>query len=189
MAGQLPLLGAGAPPIQDYIVLGSLRSPGICVVRNGSSPRKWDERQGYGFSGATTVFMGTGLARPEVDIILWEPEDGLQWALWRIFAELLKKPSPGKPITGLGIQHPQLNAPPLSITDVVVEDVSQWTQDDDGLWTCTIKFIEYRRPLPILKRPEISIPAVAVPAPTVRDAGDAQLQQLIKRLDARVAKG
>ena len=49
-------------PYQDYIVLAGQRSPGLAVVRGSDSPRKWDVRNGYGFSGATIVYTGLGLA-------------------------------------------------------------------------------------------------------------------------------
>ena len=39
-----------SPPIQDFIVLGGLRSPGRATVAGAGSPRDWDIRKGWAFS-------------------------------------------------------------------------------------------------------------------------------------------
>lgn len=142
----------GGPPHQDWIYLGGQRSPGLAVVKGAGSPRNWDIRAGYGMTGAFVVFTGQGLAKFDVDIFAWEKE---HFDDWKKFARrVLMAPSVGLRPRSLPISHPTLNAPPLSILQVVVEDVTQWEQgSDDGLWACTIKLIEYREPIPILLTP------------------------------------
>ncbi|MDQ2782605.1 MAG: hypothetical protein M3Y26_08760 [Actinomycetota bacterium] len=162
----------GAAPEQDYIILAAVKSPGRAYIKSAGSPRDWDIRKGYGFSGASVVFTGNGLAKFEVDIELWLPS---HWLDWKAFAKLLAKPGGLTPIVGLGISHPLLTTPPLSITSVVVEDVSQFVQNEEGSHVCTIKFIEYKRPLPALSKPIAEIPAASKALPTATDAVNAEI--------------
>lgn len=143
----------GGPPYRDYIMLAGKRSPGLAVVRGAGSPRNWDIRQGYGFTGAFVVFTGGGLAKFEVDIFAWESS---HFEDWKTFARrTLMPPTRGMRALSMSIAHPQLNDPPLSITQVVIEDVTQWEQSpsDDGLWARTIKMIQFRGPMPALITP------------------------------------
>lgn len=133
----------------DYIDLGGQRSPGLAEVVGASSPRKWDERRGYGLSGAIVVFRGIGLARFSVKLRFYTPED---WAGWYAWKPVVDRPPLGTRPRALDIWHPLLEA--QQITKVVVEDVGQPEQTDDGEWTVEIKFIEYRRPKIALAKPE-----------------------------------
>lgn len=173
-------------PKQPYIVLGPYRSPGVATVKGATSPRTWNTPQGFGVDGSTATFIGTKLAKFDVEIKLWLPE---QFIAWDLFAALaLAKPAsfgPGTaktPVAALGamgVQHPLINGPPLNIKEVVVEDVTQFDQSDTGLWTCTIKLLEYKKPIPRFARPIAAIPAVAVPQPTAQDAGEIEMQILV----------
>jgi len=143
----------GGPPHQDYIILAGAPSPGLAVVRGAGSPRKWDVRDGYGLTGAVCVFMGEGLAAFDVDVFCWEPQHFLAW---QAFARLtLANPPIGARPMSLSIEHPVLNDVPLSISQVVVTNVTQWEQapDDTGLWVRTISFLQYRKPRPALVKP------------------------------------
>lgn len=167
-------------PVQSYITLTapglSLPSPGIARIKGAGTPREWDVRKGYGYSGASLVFTGTGLAKFDVDIFIWEPED---WLLWEAFSFLLTNPPPppGVMPTSLSIKHPLLNKKPWLITKVVVEDVSSWDVNETGLWSLTIKFIQYRKPAPALLPPLEGPPGTGVaPVPlTAQQKINAQL--------------
>lgn len=166
----------GGPPHQDYIVLAGAPTPGLAVVRGAGSPRKWDVRDGYGLTGAVCVFMGEGLASFEVDIFCWEPEHFLAWP---IFARLtLVNPPIGARPTSMSIQHPVLNDPPLSISQVVVTNVGQWEQDPDGngMWVRTISFLQYRKPRPALVKPFEGPPGSPVNVPPPVDPELLQIQ-------------
>lgn len=138
-------------PVQDFIVLGGLPSPGLAIIRGPNSPRKWDIQQGFGFSGATLVYTGTDLAKLEVDIVAWLPEHFAAWEIWA--KAVLGAPKPVRNPASLSIEHPILSSAPLSITQIVVEDVTGWEQVEPGKWIRTIKMIQYRAPKPILVRP------------------------------------
>lgn len=146
-------------------MLGGFRTPGLAIVKGAGCPRKWDIRDAYGFTGATIIYCGQQLAKFEIDIFAWEPE---HFAEWELFAQgALAAPTLALSRTGLSlsIQHPAVNDPPLSITQVVVEDVSQWEQDQEGggLWARTIKLIEYRKAKQTLVRPPQGPPGTGGP--------------------------
>lgn len=176
-------------PEADYIIMATplglpVKSPGSAVIRGAGSPRKWDVRDGYGFHGGNTVFIGTNLAKFEVDISIWE---STHWIDWLVFAKALDVPK-GPVKLGVGIWHPVLNVPPLSITAVVVEDVGQFEQDDEGLWTCTIKMIQFAPPLPAaIGAPAAAIPAATKALPTATDAATREIEAKTKVFAALAA--
>lgn len=146
-----------------------MQSPGVATVKGLNNPRNWTVQQGYGYTGASVVFAGTGLSKFTVDIDLWLPE---HFILWNLFAQILAPPKPGPLGFALGIKHPIINGPPHGITEVVVEDVSQPVQSDLGKWTYTISFLQYRKPIPTIARPIAAIPANEVTQPTAKDAAE-----------------
>lgn len=131
----------------DYILLANQKSPGIAIVSNASSPRRWDERKGYALSGGRVVYRGLGLARPIVTLKLFEDQD---WADWHAWKPLVQRTPIGERARAKDIWHPILED--LDIVAVVVEDVVQPVQvGDQGEWHVVIKFIEFRRPKPTLE--------------------------------------
>jgi hypothetical protein len=136
-------------------------SPGVAKIKGAGSPRDWDIRKGYGFSGASLVFTGTSLSEFDVDIFIWEPE---HWLLWEAFSALLTNPPPPPGVlpTSLAIDHPLLNKKPWLITKVVVKDISSWEVSDLGLWSLSIKFIQYRKAMPALLPPLEGPPGAGV---------------------------
>ena len=133
----------------DYILLAGKKSPGIAEIDRASSLRTWDERRGYGLSGATTIFRGVRLAHFIVRLRLYTAVD---FASWAEFAVLVQRPPTGERPRQLEIWHPILED--LGITAVGVEELGQPVQTRDGEWTIEIKFIEYRKLQPALSRPE-----------------------------------
>jgi hypothetical protein len=130
----------------DYILLANRRSPGIATLSNVNSPRMWDERRGFALSGARVVFRGIGLARPICTLRLVNDADFDAWHEWR---ELVQRPPIGERGRAQDIWHPILED--LGIVSVVVEDVTQPRQVEDGVWDIDIKFIEFRRPVVTLE--------------------------------------
>ena len=183
----MALVTLAEPPAQDFIILGGLKSPGIATIRAAGSPRKFDIREGYGVSGGQVNFTGNGIPQFEVDIYIWT---AAHWLDWRAFALILAKPGPGfQPRFGVGISHPQLSVPPLDIHQVHILDVSQFVQDDEGGWECTIKFVEWRKPMEALGTTVAAIPAIAKPPPTAQDAADRAIASKLATLNALAAGG
>jgi hypothetical protein len=133
----------------DYVLLAGRRSPGIAELERAGSPRTWDERKGFGLSGATTIFRGVRLAHFILKLRLYTSE---QFAEWATFSEIVKKPPLGERPKQLEIWHPILED--LGITACGVEDVKQPVQTRDGEWTIEIPLIEYRKLTPALSRPD-----------------------------------
>lgn len=137
------------PEAWDQFTLNGFTSPGLCTECAGSNPRKWDKRDGTGQSGATLVYNGDGLASFPAKIQLGWGIGGKtlaeEWADWYAFKELLKPPTTKNP-QALSIYHPNLEALPVPIHDVVVADdgVIGPKQVGDGLWEIEIKFCQYR---------------------------------------------
>lgn len=134
---------------QDFVILAGQRSPGIAELQSASSPRRWDIRRGYGLSGATVVFRGIMLAEFKLLLRLYSAED---WESWDTFRELVQRPPSGERPRALDISHPILDA--FGIASVVVTDVIQPTQTEDGVYTIEIRLLEYRRPEIALSRPD-----------------------------------
>lgn len=156
----------------DFVILAGQRTPGIAEVQGFHSPRQWDERKGYGLSGATLRYRGIGLAKGKLIIRLTTEQD---WADWHDFAPVVKRPPVGERAHALDISHPLLEQ--LDIRAVVVEDVGQPTQDDRGTWTIVIELKEYRKPVV-----QLSTPDGAATTPEPQTEG----QRIIQRLTAQV---
>lgn len=125
----------------DYIELAGERSPGLADVVGIRAPIQWDDRRGYGLSGATTVYRGFGLATWSVRIRLYSESD---WEAWESFSRLLARPAAGERAQALDIVHPLLDA--LGIASCVIVDPGAPEQSDDGVWTVDVKMKEFRRP-------------------------------------------
>jgi hypothetical protein len=133
----------------DWFALAGLRSPGIAELTGATSPRKWEERGGYGLSGATVVFKGVGLCYFTFRIKLYTEQDWENWIGWKA---LVDRPPFGERPKAQDISHPFLDQ--LGVTAAVVQEVSQPEQGEAGEWIISIKFIEFRRPVAALAKPE-----------------------------------
>lgn len=156
----------------DYILLANRRSPGLATLSNVSSPRNWDERRGFALSGASVVFRGIGLARPIVTLRLVSSADFDAWHEWR---ELVQRPPIGERGHAQDIWHPILED--LEIVSVVVEDVAQPNQVEDGVWDIVIKFIEFRRPV-------VTLETVGSSETTPTDPVDRYIDELSAQVNA-----
>jgi hypothetical protein len=170
----------------DFILLGGVKSPGLCDVSGAASTRKWEQRPGFGMSGATSVYLGTTLAEFSIKFRLYGEPHGPSgpdpdWQQWNVFeATVLMRPPAGKQPKALVIWHPVLER--LKIASVGVTEVGQPYQDDKGEWTIEVKFIEFRRPKITLAKPEA---AKASPQP---DFADVMTNALIAQVQ-EAAKG
>jgi hypothetical protein len=102
-------------------------------------------------------------------IELWTKE---QFAEWERFARLVlfAKPTPDPLTTALAVDHPVLAA--IQFKACLVEKVSAWDQDEEGLWSCTISLVEFRARKPATaSRPLAAIPNVIKVAAGCRGRG------------------
>jgi hypothetical protein len=133
----------------NYALCAGRKTPGLLDVAGAGSPRKWEERQGYGLTGATLVYLGLGLSPFELKIRLYSVEDWNDWHAWK---DVVQKPPVNRVPRAIDIIHPLLAE--VKIKAIVVLDVSQPEQTGDGEWTITIKCQAYRRPKITLAKPE-----------------------------------
>jgi hypothetical protein len=138
----------------DYILLAGQKSPGVADVTGASSPREWEERKGYGMSGAWSLFMRRNLARFSVTLRLYTTEDWAAWDEWKqLVDQLPKRRTSAKFDTGfMEITHPLLAD--LDIRAVGVGERMQAVQTGDGEWSIEIKFIEWRPLKQTLAKPD-----------------------------------
>ena len=179
----LDVLNGARFPVQDFVLLGGEKPPGRSYPMGAGSPRTWDKRKGYGFSGATLVFTGDDLSQFEIVVECWLQDHFFEWD--EFARKVLVKPPTGKRPTALDIAHPLVNGPPLLITSVVVLDVTQWEQDDDNLWTRSISVSAFRAPQPALGKPNAAIPGVPKKVPTAADEMDAKIQAKLAETRAK----
>ncbi len=133
----------------DKFLLGGHMTPGIADVVGANSPRNWEERAGYGWSGAWLIYRGVGLSHFSIVFTLYTDAD---WLDWYAFQPLVTKPPYGKRPRALDIVHPLTSA--LGIRAVVVEDALAPEQSEPGVWVATLKVIEWRHPKYSLAKPE-----------------------------------
>jgi len=133
----------------NYIVLEGKKSPGLADVAGAGTPRNWEERQGYGLSGATLWFTGLGLANFSVTLRLYSVAD---WDAWHAWKSIVKRVPFGRIPKAQDIRHPLLDE--LEIKSVVVTNVYQPEQTEDGVWTVKIDFKQYRKLKLQLMKPE-----------------------------------
>ncbi|MBX3205116.1 MAG: hypothetical protein KF764_08600 [Labilithrix sp.] len=156
----------------NHVVVAGIQSPGRARLTDVKATYHWDVKQSFGRSGATTTFRGRGIAKPTLYIDLWELEHFIAWPL---FAALLEPPSMVKPLV-VEMRHPRLSA--AGITAVGVEELGQPERQPNGIWTATIKLIEYRPSLPALVKPKGAIPSAEKGVPvTPKTEADIALAQ------------
>lgn len=141
------------PPYQDYVVISGIASPGLAVIKGADTPRKWDIREAYGASGASTVLIGRNVSQFDIDFYAWEPE---HFVFWELFKKAIELPETVGRATGLqpslSIQHPTLSE--IGILSVGVKNLTAWEQDSDGggLWMRTLSLVQFKKPIPFVAK-------------------------------------
>lgn len=157
----------------DHFLLAGQKSPGIGRIEKAGSPRKWDERAGYGAGGSVLVFMGRKLATFDGVIELYTPADWVAWDAWKA---LVDRPPFGKRPKALDVWHPYLEG--LGIKSCVVVDVLQPSPLESGGHVITIQFQEYRKLTQELAKPEAAKNA------TSDDPYDKEIERLTEQFNA-----
>lgn len=157
---------------QNYVEFAGYATPGIAEVVGASSPRKWEKRESVGWSGAFLVYQGLELSSFSVVVRLYDDAD---FVLWHEFAPVVQRVPLGRFQKPVDIAHPQLAM--LGIHSVVVEDVTQATQTEDGVWEIEIKLIEYRSP-------HIALAQAKGSQATPNDPIDARIDDAVKQIES-----
>lgn len=186
----------------DSIRIGGDWCPGLAIARKGGTPRKWDKRPGYGFSGATLVYLGLDLSEFQVDVSIWTQRQMTSFlAFYRKYLQEIQAPRavvgvgatflPALQPKALGIYNPFLAA--IGILSVEITNVSQFELvDERGIYGCTIDMIVYRPAVQVLARPAGQIPNAGKPIPTAKSKGEEEIQRLLdqaQHLEDNLANG
>lgn len=169
-------------PALNYVVVNGVQSPGRAQLTGVAAPYKYDVQEGYGLSGATTIFRGRGVARFTLTISLWRPE---HFIAWPFFAALLEPPKTSKPLV-VQMRHPLLSM--ADIEAVAVESLGAPERQSNGVWTATISLLEYRPPKPALVKPRGAIPSPEKGAP-VTPQTEADKALVVAQAELAAARG
>jgi hypothetical protein len=167
----------------DYAIVAGRRTPGLCEIQRAGSPRQWDERRGYGVSGATLVYRGLRLATFTMLLRLYEESD---WTAWEEFRPTVARPPTGERAQALDIVHPLLED--AGIRSAVVEDVLAPQQTGDGEWTVEIHWREFRAPV-VTTTPVQSSSTSTVVEGNAALAREHAIDQRIATMNALAAEG
>ena len=172
----LPPIVAGFP-VADTIMVAGLPAPGKWTLEKGDKTYGWEIRKGAGLSGATVVPTGDDLMEPEFIVEFYDPLDFLAFKLFRTaYLKRALVAVQGSPVAlALGIDHPELKE--LGLSSVVVKSISPVLNDSYGIWSCKVKFLQYRPPGPALSKPSAAIPDTGAPRPTALNQVEIALQQ------------
>ncbi len=182
--------------------IGGVYSPGLCEVRRASITYNWDERKGFGISGAWLVFGGKSLSKFDTLFTIITEEDRLAfdgWAKTRVAPNLYVQPQtngaflPALPRPkALGVSHPLLSE--LGITQIVPIAIHQWEEGKGsaiGKWTKLIEWYEFRAPKPAIGKPDGPVPDTKNAGPVALTAQELELRakrQDFERRQAVLAK-
>lgn len=172
------------PDAWDYAILSGIPTPGICKISNGAKVLNWDERKGYGTSGAASVFTGDKLARFVMRIEFYDGVRGLSSSDARLVWEqellpVLEAASDGK--TAIDFYHPSVSEKPVDVRAAVPEEIGQLTQEGD-LWTVEVKFLQFRKPQPKIGKPTGSTASKG--AETAKDQTDREIDDALADFNA-----
>lgn len=159
----------------DYVRLANQKSPGLAEVIGADDPRKWEEIEGFGYSGSRLRYRGIGIQNFQVKIRLTSSQDWADWYVWR---PLVKRPPDMKRAKAMDIWHPWLED--LGIKSVVVENRTQPVQDEDGVYAIMINFKGFRPLKFALASPEAAAATPVDPVDTLIEDLTGQVQTLLK---------
>jgi hypothetical protein len=147
----------GAPfffDLDDALIDKNLRTPKLTRIENGEKKLNWDERKGYGYTGAFSVFHGASLITFDLVFQLYADED---WALYAAVKPVLSNAPAGKRPKAIDIAHPILAE--LGVNAFVVTNEHQLTQiDPSGVWEKRFNCMQFREPKLALAKPEAAGP-------------------------------
>lgn len=135
-------------PINKCVLRGVV-SPGLCEIKNCSREHKYDRVASYGQDSAIAIYRGRPPAGFDIVLTLLTPAD---YADWQTFRAIALTPPVGANSKALDVYHPFLAE--LGIAACVIEKVGVPENDGTGLYTVTISAVEWKRPKPVLEKPD-----------------------------------
>lgn len=165
-----------ADALDRFLISGKV-IPGILeFVSPAGTPRKWDVRSGPGLSGATIVFTGLDVVKFTTRHTLTTSDE---FARWDEIEPLVAPPPQGQRAEIRVVYHPL-----LAIVRCDKAGVEDWIMPQPGGsddWFIELKWLGYRKPLPAIGT-GTGAKSTAYQNHSANDAGDAQIQALLKQL-------
>lgn len=153
-------------PIDESFILSGATCPGQWLLVDASKRYSFQEQKAVGYDGASLQIIGRELVHAKFRGKLWTPT---QAEAYNVFRKLfLNRPLLQLgPLVGLAysISHTELNA--MGVSNVVVKEFSPLVQEEGGLWTAHVEFIEYLPPIVSKSRPTQAEP----PGPNITPSG------------------
>lgn len=164
---------------QDYVTIGGQKSPGRASILDMKRKIGWDVRKAYGLDKATLVPVGNDPATFSVRFDFWDPAEKVTWdAFAKTYLKWALVRVPGGATKALKVLHPILQAQPFAVQDCVVSEIHGLNKDEEGLWGCTIDFMEYGAPVIALQKARGTIDGKAVQKPVAQTAQQQYLQKI-----------
>jgi len=172
----------------DALRVGGDWTPGIMQVRRAGQVVTWDKRKGYGYAGAWLIYTGDDLSEFETLLTVSTREEQRAWKDWAkkylakapatpqvngVFIPNLPRPK------ALSVYHPLLAE--VGIDAIVPKQIHQWepgTGRSRGKWTKLIEWFQWKPPVPLLGKPNATIPDAKAKAPTADDAVQLQIRSV-----------
>lgn len=180
---------ADGSQVSESMLLAGIRMPGQWLLTKGPREFGWEERKGWGMTGATLIPTGDPLLHAEFDIKIWNNLDA--YAYRQLLKTVLKKPAyaviQSSSYTGLGIVQQQLND--VNVSSVVIGTVTPLynplvSSGGRGPWTAKCGLIEYRKVIPAIATPTTTYTGNGPPTPSAQDNNDVVTQQAKARFAA-----
>ncbi len=170
------------PQVYDVIQLGTMTSPGLCVVSGFKRKNTWDTKLGKGVKGGTSTLTNIPPVSGTIKFYLWEAR---HWDEWELFRPFFKHDPTKKKVQAIDIYYPTLAK--IDIKSVVCEDISAEEPEGLGKWSITVSLLEY---LPPAKKPVTGTPSGSgggsggkappgAPPDPVADAQQKEIQRLL----------
>lgn len=130
---------------QDYqtILIDGTRSPGAIAqdgIQGFDREIGWDVQQGKGIAGATLIRTSQPPARGTIEFLLWTAAHFAAWGSFR--SSLISAKIGGNSLT---IYYPTFAD--INLTSVVVNKISPITHKGRKLYSVTVEFIEWLKPV------------------------------------------
>lgn len=131
------------------MVLGTIKSPGVCVISNHNRDKAWDVKAAKGQTGATSSLNGDPIGTFDAEFFL--ADDGAvdgptDFDEWEDFQRLIESTTNGPKPVALPCYHPDLAR--QRYTEVVSGGIGGLVHDGKGGARVKVKFLEYRPPKP-----------------------------------------
>ena len=186
------------PAVNSIQVFG-LEAPGKWTLIDAVREFDWLLAGGFGLSGGAIMGLKVPPLVVKFRVELWDNQD---FAAFNLFSnQVLSNPAfrvggslsgalPGAgnliPTAAFPVGHPEVQR--LGALAFVVKSYSALIQDENGLWHCDVRFLEYRKPIPVPPVPKFVIPGVKTPPPAPRTAKEIEAEKLLKEIETQKGK-